>query len=251
MLREPGSDVGAPKAQFTMNIQKRCAACGQLFALQHPAAKYCGPSCRSPRRPGHDLETRIWNGRPIQRRPDGYINATAMAKAAGRQLCHYMANVRSREYLQELAAVIGIPMTGSDGVMCIIQGGQPDLQGTWVHPRLAVDIARWASPVFAVWMDGWVLEHLQGSSPPVQNRPSLPPVPAVARYAPHLQRRLDRMDHLYQWARRLVVMQHPGESERRFNYGGRVVLQDVLLGLMLEMHGDELYSSGRVRKLHP
>jgi hypothetical protein len=251
MLREPGSDVGVPKAQFTMNTQKRCAACGQLFALQHPAAKYCGPSCRSPRHPSPDLETRIWNGQPIQRRADGYINATAMAKAAGRHLPHYMANARSNEYLQELSAVVGIPTTGPCGLVRTIQGGRPDLQGTWVHPRLAVDIARWASPAFAVWMDGWVLEHLQGSSPPVQHRPSLPPVPAMPRYAPHLQRRLDRMDHLYQWARRLVVMQHPDESERRFNYGGRVVLQDVLLGLMLEMHGDELYSSGRVRKLHP
>jgi hypothetical protein len=231
-----------------MNTQKRCAACGQLFALQHPAAKYCGPSCRSPRRPGHELETRIWNGRPIQRRPDGYINATAMAKAAGRQLCHYLANTRSAEYLRALEGSIGIPM---DLLAQSIVTGPNELRGTWVHPRLAVDIARWASPAFAVWMDGWVLEHLQSPAPVVRQRPSLPQVPAAPRHAPHLQRRLDRMDHLYQWARRLVVMQHPGESVRRFNYGGRVVLQDVLLGLMLEMHGDELYSSGRVRKLHP
>lgn len=231
-----------------MNTQKRCAACGQLFALQHPAAKYCGPSCRSPRRPGHDLETRIWNGRPIQRRPDGYINATAMAKAAGRHLPHYWVNSRAAEYLQALERSVGIP---TDLLAQSIVTGPNELRGTWVHPRLAVDIARWASPAFAVWIDGWVLEHLQGPAPVARQRPSLPPVPAMPRYAPHLQRRLDRMDHLYQWARRLVVMQHPGESERRFNYGGRVVLQDVLLGLMLEMHGDELYSSGRVRKLHP
>lgn len=231
-----------------MNTQKRCAACGQLFALQHPAAKYCGPSCRSPRRQSTELETRIWNGRPIQRRPDGYINATAMAKAAGRHLPHYWVNSRAAEYLQALEGSVGIP---TDLLAQSIVTGPNELRGTWVHPRLAVDIARWASPAFAVWIDGWVLEHLQSPAPVARQRPSLPSVPAVGRYAPHLQRRLDRMDHLYQWARRLVVMQHPDESERRFNYGGRVVLQDVLLGLMLEMHGDELYSSGRVRKLHP
>jgi hypothetical protein len=108
------------------------------------------------------LVTRSWNGHAIQRRrSDGYVNATAMAKAAGRQLCHYMANRRSSEYSQALAHVIGIPMTA---LVESIQGGRADLQGTWVHPRLAVDIARWISPEFAVWMDGWILEELETSS---------------------------------------------------------------------------------------
>ncbi len=35
-----------------------------------------------------------------------------------------------------------------------------------MHPRVAVDLARWCSPEFAVWMDGWFLE--MHSRPPVQ-----------------------------------------------------------------------------------
>lgn len=34
--------------------------------------------------------------------------------------------------------------------------------GTWIHPRLAVDLARWISAEFAVWMAGWFLEELEG-----------------------------------------------------------------------------------------
>ncbi len=84
-----------------------------------------------------------------------------MAKAAGRHLPHYLANTRSGQYLQALAGVVGIPTTV---LLESIQGGRADLQGTWVHPRLAVDIARWISPEFAVWMDGWILEELETSS---------------------------------------------------------------------------------------
>jgi len=42
--------------------------------------------------------------------------------------------------------------------------------GTWMHPRLAIDFARWLNPKFAVWMDGWFLESVS-SSPPAQEQP--------------------------------------------------------------------------------
>ena len=40
-------------------------------------------------------------------------------------------------------------------------GVQP---GTWVHPRVAVDMSRWLCPKFGVWMDGWFLEELSDRS---------------------------------------------------------------------------------------
>jgi hypothetical protein len=183
------------------------------------------------------METRIWNGQPIQRRPDGYINATAMAKAAGRHLPHYWVNSRATEYLQALEGSVGIP---TDLLAQSVVTGPNEFRGTWVHPRLAVDIARWASPAFAVWVDGWVLEHLHGSER--RKEPILPPLPVTSSHAPHLQRRLQRMDHLYQWARRLVISQHPNDSKQPFNYVGHYILQDVCIGLMIEMHGQDLAS---------
>jgi len=109
--------------------------------------------------PTTQIEAREWNGHPIQRRQvDGYVNASAMCRAGGRRWNHYQANDRTQAYIHALAADAGIPATG---LVLSISGGRPELQGTWIHPRLAVDLARWISPAFAVWMDGWFLEQLQ------------------------------------------------------------------------------------------
>jgi hypothetical protein len=132
------------------------------------------------------LESRTWNGVEIQRRPtDGYVNATAMCKANGKRLNDYVRLERTQEYLRALAAqtgcgaaVAGIPATGKPDLVQIIQGGPPHLQGTWVHPQLAVDLARWISPAFAVWMDGWFLESL---TPRIAaDRAEAPTLPMVA-----------------------------------------------------------------------
>ncbi len=115
------------------------------------------------------LDCRTWNGVEIRRRPsDGFVNATAICKANNREWFTYARSKRTREYVEALAAQIGcsagVPQfcgtgTGSiPGLIETIQGGPPHLQGTWIHPRLAVDLARWISPAFAVWMDGWFLE---------------------------------------------------------------------------------------------
>jgi len=102
------------------------------------------------------MESRTWNGVEIRRRPsDGYVNATAMCKAYGRQWSHYMENARTSQYLQALSTSLGIPR---DLLTQSITTGPNEFRGTWVHPRIAVDLARWLHPEFAVMMDGWFLE---------------------------------------------------------------------------------------------
>ena len=105
------------------------------------------------------LVVRSWNGHAIQRRlADGYVNATAMCQVAGRRWHHYAVNRRAVEYIQALEGSAGIP---ADLLAQTVTTGPNAGRGTWVHPRLAVDLARWISPEFAVWMDGWILEGLQ------------------------------------------------------------------------------------------
>lgn len=140
------------------------------------------------------LDCRVWNGVEIQRRPsDGYVNATAMCKANGKHLPHYMANDRTKAYIAELAAVVGIPTTGALGsvgfptdLIQAITTGPNHLRGTWVHPRIAVDLARWISPAFAVWMDGWFLEVLQAQQqqPPARVVDATPIAPAAPSAMP-------------------------------------------------------------------
>jgi hypothetical protein len=115
------------------------------------------------------LAVRVWNDTPISRRiSDGYVNATAMCQANRKRWNHYQSNERTYGYIHALAADTGIPATD---LVVTSKGGRPELQGTWIHPRLAVDLARWISPQFAVWMDGWFLESIQQPAPQSERLP--------------------------------------------------------------------------------
>jgi hypothetical protein len=157
--------------------QLHCVACGLLFPARNANALYCGATCRQRTwrrrkaanalvlaRPTSSMEMRVWHGTPIQRRSDGWVNASAMCKANGKHLPHYMTNDRTTQYLQALSGSVGIP---TDLLTKTTMTGPNEHRGTWVHPRLAVDLARWISPAFAVWMDGWFLESLQRPAPQI------------------------------------------------------------------------------------
>lgn len=186
-----------------MTYQHVCGCCGLAFASLSPNRKWCSRNCRTQayrcrlagrpvtpglkqqqkamrqrsvltaplQQPAGGLEMREWNGTAIQRRQDGYVNATAMCQASGKRWHDYVRYDRTQEYITALAAHLGVnadlrsPLQGSAGnpadLIHTITTGPNDLRGTWIHPRLAVDLARWISPAFAVWMDGWFLESLQ------------------------------------------------------------------------------------------
>jgi hypothetical protein len=134
-----------------------CECCGEPLALP--------PTQPTPAQ----IEAREWNGHAIQRRQaDGYVNATAMCKANAKHLPHYLTNARTSEYLQALSGSVGIP---TDHLKVSIGTGPNHLRGTWIHPRLAVDLARWISPAFAVWMDGWFLEQFATPLPTTNRQP--------------------------------------------------------------------------------
>jgi hypothetical protein len=136
------------------------------------------------------LQSRSWNGTPIQRRTtDGYVNATAMCKANGKRWNDYWCTDRATEYLEALATETGIPVSR----LCHSLRGGPQ-QGTWVHSRVAVDLARWLSAPFAVWMDGWFLEELEARVSHVQDtQPAAAPLPAEAMLS-LLERTVTLMD---------------------------------------------------------
>lgn len=92
-----------------------------------------------------------------QRQKDGYINATAMCKAAGKQWHDYSRLTTTRPYLDALSSDTGIPLTE---LIQSIKGGTPHLQGTWVHPQIATHLAQWLSPEFAVQVNKWVFEWI-------------------------------------------------------------------------------------------
>ena len=124
-----------------------------------------------------------------QRATDGYINATAMCKASGKDFYDYSRRQTTQAFLQALSVETGIPASKAEpgiagsGLVETIRGGRPDLQGTWVHPQVAIHLAQWLSPRFAVQVSKWVFEWLSGQTPValpdhikryLVNRPKIP-----------------------------------------------------------------------------
>jgi KilA-N domain len=97
-----------------------------------------------------------------QRAKDGYINATDMCKASGKLIADYLRLGSSKEFLDELQADMGIPISE---LIQSAKGGDPHLQGTWVHPDVAIHLAQWLSPKFAVMVSKWVREWMSGGQP--------------------------------------------------------------------------------------
>lgn len=105
-----------------------------------------------------------------QRASDGYINATAMCKAADRRIAKYLENDTTQDYLQELSSDVRIR---TSELVQVIKGGEPHLQGTWVHPQVAIHLAQWLSPKFSVQVSKWVYDWMSGKGQP-KTEPNLP-----------------------------------------------------------------------------
>lgn len=97
-----------------------------------------------------------------QRVKDGYVNATAMCKAAGKNFADYNRLSSTKAFIDELSSDMGFPITE---LVQSIQGGNPTLQGTWVHPQVAIHLAQWLSPKFAVQVTKWVFDWMSGKVP--------------------------------------------------------------------------------------
>ena len=107
-----------------------------------------------------------FNRFPVSFRNDGYLHATKIAQHFGKQVRDYLINSRTTDYINALIESLsekGNPLTQSD-LIIIRKGNSKNFsQGTWLHPKLAVDFARWLDPRFAVWCDEQIEHILSGS----------------------------------------------------------------------------------------
>ena len=90
---------------------------------------------------------KVENARVNQRIGDGYIDATAMCKAVGKEFHDYSCTGPTRAFLAALATSTGI---SGDLLVIVVNKGVNEMRGTWVHPKVAVNLDQWCSPEFAV-----------------------------------------------------------------------------------------------------
>ena len=90
-------------------------------------------------------------------RKDGMINATELCKAGGKKFNHYHNLKQTQEFIKELEKSENIP---ESKLIIVKHGGisesvnlnslNPKIQGTWIHRKVAYNLAQWISPYFAV-----------------------------------------------------------------------------------------------------
>jgi len=102
------------------------------------------------------MENFNYNGSIIQRRQDGFVSLTQMCQPFGKRLDKWRKAQSTQAYIDALQAEY--PHLG---VIDSERGGDG---GTWGHPSLAINLARWISPEFAVWCDAHIFNLMMTGS---------------------------------------------------------------------------------------
>ena len=86
---------------------------------------------------------------------DAYVNITPIAKYYNKRPNDYLRLARTEEYIQALAGKLSSAGNPVDVNSLVItaEGGFSNSNGTWLHPKMVIDFARWLNPEFALWCD--------------------------------------------------------------------------------------------------
>lgn len=124
------------------------------------------------------LKPYIHNGHAVQIPflSDACFNATVAAKVFGKRPETWLRTADTKAYIeavrrktlteqnQAVNPVTPNGVTEQNQLVKVVQGGSPNEQGTWLHPKLGIAFARWLNPDFAVWADEQVEMILHGHS---------------------------------------------------------------------------------------
>ncbi len=172
-----------------------------------------------------------YNGQVISRRDDGYLNASEMCQANGKLFADWSRLKSTKAYTEALSVAMGITI----GQLMEVRNGNQ----TWIHPSLAINLARWISPAFAVWCDGHIFNLLSTGSTAIA-QPVQPQLPQTylealkALVAAEEQRTLleaekallektnlvlaETVDELFDYSSILRVAKFNGVSEKVFSW---------------------------------
>ncbi|MDO4640785.1 MAG: KilA-N domain-containing protein [Neisseria sp.] len=101
-----------------------------------------------------------YQGLAVSATHEAWFNATQIAAMFGRRPIDWLRLPETERYIQALckreAGKQGKSEVRKSHFVKTKKGGdlsQPEIQGTWLHPKLAVAFARWCDIDFALWCD--------------------------------------------------------------------------------------------------
>ena len=118
---------------------------------------------------GNGISFKVING-------EVYANATEMAKAFPKKnLSTWINSNSTNEYVAELCSESN---RNKDFYIDIVKGGVAHNQGTWIHEKLVLDLARWLNVKFRVWADEQITTLIREGK--VELKPAIPQTYAEA-----------------------------------------------------------------------
>lgn len=118
------------------------------------------------------------------------INATEMAKPfKSKRVNDFLRLKQTKEYITALEIRYGNSRNDDKKeVLRVVQGGVPELQGTWMDERLALKFAAWLSVDFEIWVYDRIHELLMtGISQIKEHRPNMGLVKSIRLIADQLE----------------------------------------------------------------
>jgi hypothetical protein len=107
-----------------------------------------------------------FEGKRIRLNPiDRYVCLTDMARNTGKKVNDFLRLENTREFIEALSFVTGIPVTN-----LLIVGDKSTR--TWAHPHVAIKFAGRLSAKFEVMMMGWIDELLSTGKVELQSAPT-------------------------------------------------------------------------------
>ena len=85
-----------------------------------------------------------------------FVNATQMGKGFNKRPSDWLNNQNTTDFLEELTKVRKSVLTD---LVQVKYGGNGN--GTWFHEDVALEYARWLSPMFAIWCNTHIKQLLQ------------------------------------------------------------------------------------------
>lgn len=150
----------------------------------------------------NDLITLEYNAHPIHFTGEAYVNLTEMGKPFRKLPNEFLRLPETKRYIAALEASLNRENPGSNEVSnCgIIPQLEPVLltrtgrrnSGTWAHPDLAMEFARWLSPEFSIWCNRTIRKILLGEFVSPGSPVALPP--SIERLI-----RPDRLQNAREW----------------------------------------------------
>ena len=120
----------------------------------------------------NELVVREYLGNKIEfKMVDGhvYANATIMCRIFNKQPSDWLKIKSTQEYIEELKRSENLP----NDLVYSIQGGRASEQGTWVHEKLILDLARWLNTKFRIWCDEQIATLLREGSVSINKKQNL------------------------------------------------------------------------------